>query len=78
VNRQDEPSHQTIAVDWKDLSPVALRNVLEDLVSRGEPDEMALELRCQQLLTAIKQGKTRLYFDPIEETIFLRNPSVER
>lgn len=78
MNRQDDPSHQSVAVDYKALSPEALRNVLEDLVSRGEPDEMALELRCQQLLIAIKQGKTRLYFDPIEETIFLRDPSVER
>jgi uncharacterized protein YheU (UPF0270 family) len=74
VSNESGSSPEAVAVDWKDLSPTALRNVLEDLVSRGEPDEMALETRCQQLMAAIKQGKTQLYFDPSEEAIFLRNP----
>lgn len=63
---------EAVPIDWKDLSPEALRNVLEDLVSRGEPDEVSMDARCQQLLSALKEGKTRLYFDTVEETVFLR------
>lgn len=62
-----------IAIDWQDLSPEALDNVLVDLVTRGEPDEMDIKTRCAQLLRALKAGKTRLYFEPSEEAIFLRN-----
>lgn len=63
----------SIAIDWRDLSPEALDNVLQDLVTRGEPDEIDIETRCRQLLTALKAGKTVLYFDQLEEAIFLRN-----
>jgi uncharacterized protein YheU (UPF0270 family) len=69
----DPVQPQPVVIDWQDLSPEALRNVLEDLVSRGEPDEMAIDARCDQLLQAIKKGKTGLYFDPVDETIFIRN-----
>lgn len=65
---------EPVVIDPSDLSPEALRSVLEDLVTRGEPDEMDIETRCRQLLTAIKSGKTKLMFDPVEETIFVRNP----
>lgn len=64
----------SILIDWRDLSSEALENILEDLVTRGEPDEMDLETRRRQLLAALKNGQTRLYFDQSEETIFLRTP----
>lgn len=63
----------SIAIDWKDLSSEALDNILVELVTRGEPDEMDIKTRCAQLLSALKAGKTRLYFDQGEEAIFLRN-----
>ncbi len=64
---------RSIAIDWRDLSSEALDNVLQDLVTRGEPDEIDIETRCRQLLSALKAGKVCLYFDQLEETIFLRN-----
>ncbi len=70
---EPDEGEQPVAIDPNDLSPEALRNVLEDLVTRGEPDEVDIDTRCRQLLSAIKAGKTRLFFDPAEETIFLRN-----
>lgn len=66
------PEAEPVPISWEDLPPETLRNVLEDLVTRGEPDEVSVEDRCRQLLSAIKQGKTRLLFDPLEETIFLQ------
>ncbi len=66
-------SDQSILIDWRDLSEEALENVLQDLVTRGEPDEVDIKTRCHQLLSALKAGKTRLYFDPNEEAVFLRN-----
>lgn len=66
------PEEQPIPISPSDLSPEALRNVLEDLVSRGEPDEMSIDRRCEQLLSALKQGKAQLLFDPVEETIYLK------
>ena len=74
MTESSEPGVEPVEVDWKDLSPEALRNVLEDLVSRGEPDEMSITARCDQLLRALRQGKTKLYFDVLEEAVFLRNP----
>lgn len=65
------PQAEPVAISWEDLPARTLRNVLEDLVSRGEPDEVSMDTRCQQLLAALKEGKTRLFFDPIEETVFL-------
>jgi uncharacterized protein YheU (UPF0270 family) len=62
----------SVAIDWRALSPEALRNILEDLVSRGEPDEFDMDTRCRQLLEAIKAGKARIFFDLQEETVFLR------
>lgn len=61
-----------VKVDWKELSAEALRGVLVDLVTRGEPDEMSVDRRCEQLLEALKQGKQCLYFDSKEEQIFVR------
>lgn len=68
-----EEAQEPVVIDPGDLSPEALRNVLEDIVTRGEPDEVDIDTRCRQLLSAIKSGKTRLFFDPVEETIFVRN-----
>ncbi len=61
-----------VKVDWQQLSTEALRGVLVDLVTRGEPDEVSIERRCDQLLAAIKAGKQTLYFDSNEEQIFLQ------
>lgn len=66
------PEEQPIPISPGDLSPEALRNVLVDLVSRGEPDEMSIDRRCDQLLQALQRGKAQLLFDPVEETIFLK------
>lgn len=67
-----EPPEGVVKVDWRQLSPEALRGVLVDLVTRGEPDEVCIDRRCDQLLAAIKEGKQTLYFDSAEEQIFLR------
>ncbi len=73
----DRSEHDSsILVDWKQLPSETLHNVIEDLVTRGEPDEMDIETRRHQLLQALKAGLTHLYFDPVEETIFLRNPEL--
>lgn len=74
MTTEDPEQDNSIPIDWRDLSPEALENILEDLVTRGEPDEMAIESRSRQLLAALKSGQTRLYFDQVEETIFLRTP----
>lgn len=73
MSEAGEKAPESVVIEWSDLSPETLRSVLEDLVTRGEPDEVDLETRCQQLLRAIKAGKTKLLFDPAEETIFVRN-----
>lgn len=68
-----ESEDEAVLIPWQELSPEALDNILEDLVTRGEPDEISVATRCSQLLSALRHGRTELYFHPIEESIFLRN-----
>ena len=68
-----DPELEPVLIEWEKLSSVALQGVLEELVSRGEPDEVALATRCDQLKKALAAKKADLYFDPIEETVFLKN-----
>ncbi len=67
------PESDPVLIEWEKLSSDALQGVLEELVSRGEPDEMSLATRCDQLREALARKKAELYFDPTEETVFLRN-----
>lgn len=71
-----EQQNEAVLIPWTELSPEALKNILEDLVTRGEPDEISVATRCNQLLAALKQGRTQLYFDPVEETMFLHSSQV--
>lgn len=70
----DIPEHVT-PIDWQSLSSEALQGVLEEIVTRGEPDEMSMSKRCEQLLKALKSKKLALYFDAQAETVFVASPS---
>ena len=69
----DIPDYVT-PIHWEDLSPEALQGVLEELVTRGEPDEMSTSRRCGQLLKALKDKKLALYFDAQAENVFTAPP----
>lgn len=67
---QSPSPEEAVPVDWRELEPDTLRRVLEDLVTRGEPDETALDRRCHQLQRALEEGRAQLFFDPHQETVF--------
>ncbi len=72
MSTQEEPEPKAhLWIDWKALTSDTLQGVLEDLVTRNEPDETPLETRCRQLELALKKDAVRLYFDLAEETVFL-------
>ncbi len=62
-------------IDHQLLSAEALRGVLEEIVTRGEPDETPIDARCHQLVEALRRGEIQLFWDPLEETVYLRPPS---
>ena len=59
---------ETVEVPWDQLSPGALRGLVEEFVTRDGTDygeqEMGLERRCQQVYTFLKQRQALILFSP--------------
>lgn len=54
-------------IPYTELSPEALRGVLEEYATRGGfESDVSLESRIEQILVSLKQGKSKIVFDPDE------------
>lgn len=56
-----------VELDWEDLSPTALRGLVEEYVSREGTDygegEWSLEDKVEQVLQQLRRGEARIVFD---------------
>jgi uncharacterized protein YheU (UPF0270 family) len=70
-----EESAEPIEVPYRELSPDALRGVVEAFVLREGTDygsrEFTHEEKVAQLLTALERGEARILFDPATESVTL-------
>lgn len=61
-----------LIIPFQELSPEALRGVVEEFVTRDGTDygefEIALETKIQQILNQLHAGKIVIMFDPKSET----------
>ena len=64
---------EPVEIPFTELSPEALRGVLESYVLREGTDygerEFTLEQKITQVLTHLERGKARVIFDPQTETV---------
>jgi len=76
MNPDDPPEHtEPVEVPWKEISPAALRGVVEAFVLREGTDygdrEFSHEEKVTQLLTALERGEARILYDPATESVTL-------
>ncbi|MEY4576401.1 MAG: hypothetical protein RL701_1104 [Pseudomonadota bacterium] len=68
----DEQAAEQVEIPLDQLSPDALRGVIDDFVLREGTDyglvEVSLERKREQVLAQLKSGKARVLFDPSTET----------
>ena len=68
-------STEPVEVPWKEISPEALRGVVEAFVLREGTDygdrEFTHEEKVAQLLTALERGEARILYDPATESVTL-------
>jgi uncharacterized protein YheU (UPF0270 family) len=72
---EERGSTEPVAVPYTELSPEALRGVIESFVLRegteyGERD-VALEDKVSQITRQLRRGEAQILFDPDSETIDL-------
>lgn len=61
-----------LEIPFQNLSPEALRGVLEEYATRGGfESDTALEERIEQLQAQLSSGKARIVYDPEEGTASL-------
>ena len=62
-------------VPWREISPAALRGVVEAFVLREGTDygerEFTHEQKVAQLLAALERGEARILYDPATESVTL-------
>jgi uncharacterized protein YheU (UPF0270 family) len=68
-------SLEPMEVPWREISPDALRGVVEAFVLREGTDygdrEFAHEEKVAQLLAALERGDARILYDPATESVTL-------
>ena len=68
-------SAEPVEVPWRDISPAALRGVVEAFVLREGTDygarEFTHEQKVAQLLAALERGEARILYDPATESVTL-------
>jgi uncharacterized protein YheU (UPF0270 family) len=58
-----------LEIPYRELSPEALRGVLEEYATRGGfESDMSLDTRIEEIKEKLKAGKARIIFDPKEGT----------
>jgi uncharacterized protein YheU (UPF0270 family) len=69
----NEPASNPIDIPHTDLSPSALRGVLESFVLRDGTDygvvEFSLEQKVQHVLRQIERGEAKIIFDPHDNSV---------
>ncbi len=68
-------SSDPVEVPWREISPAALRGVVEAFVLREGTDygarEFTHEQKVAQLLAALERGEARILYDPATESVTL-------
>jgi uncharacterized protein YheU (UPF0270 family) len=73
----DDPpeSAEPVEVPWREISPAALRGVVDAFVLREGTDygdrEFSHEEKVAQLLRALETGEARILYDPATESVTL-------
>lgn len=69
----DETPQEPVAIPHRELSPDALRGVVESFVLREGTDygrqEFALEQKVAHVIAQLERGDARIMFDPNTETV---------
>ena len=82
----DESASEPIEIPYSELSPEALRGVVEHFVLREGTDYgrqvYSLEEKVEQVLAQLRDGRARVVFDPTTESVHIvardgpRSPAV--
>lgn len=74
MNAPDEP-REPLAIPHTELSPEALRGVIESFVLREGTDygerDFSLEQKVAQIMRQLERGEAQVIFDPDSETVTL-------
>lgn len=66
-----DPEERFVSVDYRGLSPEALRGLVEEFVSREGTDygyrERSFEEKVRDVLRQLESGEARIVFDLVEE-----------
>jgi len=67
-----EDNERFVPVDYRDLSPQALRGLIEEFVSREGTDyglrEMSFETKVRDVERQLESGEARIVFDVLQES----------
>lgn len=70
-----DASTEPVEVPWREISPAALRGVVEAFVLREGTDygdrEFTHEQKVAQLMQALERGEARILYDPATESVTL-------
>jgi uncharacterized protein YheU (UPF0270 family) len=70
-----DESTEPVEVPWREISPAALRGVVEAFVLREGTDygdrEFTHEQKVAQLMQALERGEARILYDPATESVTL-------
>jgi uncharacterized protein YheU (UPF0270 family) len=70
------PSPEPIEIPHGELSPAALRGVIESFVLREGTDygvhELSLEQKVARVLRQLESGEARIWFDPVSQSVEIR------
>ena len=66
------PPDTGVQISHGDLTPEALRGVLEELVTRDGTEFSEVERKLEQVRRLLDRGEAQLWFDPATRTCSLR------
>jgi uncharacterized protein YheU (UPF0270 family) len=70
-------SPEPIEIPHGELSPAALRGVIEAFVLREGTDyglhELSLEQKVARVLSQLQSGEARIWFDPVSQSVEIRS-----
>ena len=71
MDNDDDNTPRYVAIDYRDLSPEALRGLIEEVITREGTDygleEVGLATKINDVERQLEAGEARIVFDNVEE-----------
>jgi uncharacterized protein YheU (UPF0270 family) len=72
VKESVDPDERFVSIDYRELSPEALRGLVEEFVSREGTDygerERSFETKVRDVVRQLESGEARIVFDLLQES----------